>query len=74
MKKVVVFMLIFVVITFFIIEKKQETPSSLALLEENIKNDEKRAIFVSYIEYGNHLKGKTIENKKERITTMLETL
>lgn len=68
-------MLIFVIATFFVIERKQESPKTVALLEEQDQMDtEKRAIFISYIEYGKYLKGQPVEVQKQNLTSMLENL
>lgn len=73
MKKLIVVMIIFVVITFFIIENKKESSKDEVTLSYNLK-DEKRAIFISYIELQEYLKGKDIEEGKNTIKEMVNNL
>lgn len=74
MKKIWIVMIVFVVATCFMIEHKQEKPKTMALLNEQKELDEKRAIFVSYIEYGTLLKGKKETVQKQNLLTMLENI
>mgnify|MGYP004562805105 CR=1 FL=1 len=73
MKKLIVVMIIFVVITFFIIENKKESSKDDATLSYNLK-DEKRAIFISYIELQEYLKEKDIEEGENAIKEMVNNL
>ena len=76
-KKIIVVALILVIASFFVIEKKQveqEEKMVLANLIEEQDVNEKRAVFVSYIENGKYLKGKTVEEQKENLITMLDNL
>ena len=73
MKKLIVVMIIFVVITFFVIENKKESSKDEVTLSYNLK-DEKRAIFISYIELQEYLKEKDIEEGENVIKEMVNNL
>lgn len=73
MKKLIVVMIIFVVITFFVIENKKASSKDEVTLSYNLK-DEKRAIFISYIELQEYLKEKDIEEGENVIKEMVNNL
>ena len=71
MKKLILVVIIFVVITFFIMDSKKE--------EQNLPKedpvsleyeDEKRAIFISYIELEEYLNNKSVEESQSNIIQM----
>ena len=43
-------------------------------VKENIKKEETRAIFISYIELSKYLKDKTIEESKQNINNMINNI
>lgn len=71
MKKLIVVMIIFIVITFFIIGNKKEISSNTSLA---YNLEEKRAIYISYIELQEYLKTKDIEEGKTTIKEMINNL
>lgn len=74
MKKLIVVVTIFVVITFFVMEhklakkEKDEVPVSLTM------DDEKRALFISYIELEEYIKDKDNKTSKENIIKILDDM
>lgn len=78
LKKVIFVALIFVIASFFVIENKNKDPKTMALLDKNneIKKQEieKSAVFVSYIENEKYLKGKTEQQQKDNLISMLDNL
>ena len=75
MKKLILVVIIFVVITFFIMDSKKE--------EQNLPKedpvsleyeDEKRAIFISYIELEEYLNNKSVEESQSNIIQMLNNI
>lgn len=70
MKKIFFLILIaFFVFSFFIIEQKQKV-----ILNNNPINEEKRAIFLSYLEFNNYLKDKEEKISKENIINILDNI
>lgn len=72
MKKLIVVVMIFVVITFFVIGNKKDK-EELEQLSTNT-TDEKRAVFVSYLELETHIKGFDEENSKNNIMEILDNM
>lgn len=73
MKKLIVVMIIFVVITFFVIENKANDKKETNVVSFNLK-DEKRAVFISYIELGEYIRGKDNNTSKNNINKMLDNI
>lgn len=73
MKKLIVVMIIFVVITFFVIENKANDKKETNVVSFNL-NDEKRAVFISYIELGEYIRGKDNNTSKNNINKMLDNI
>ena len=73
MKKFILLVVIFIIATFFIIGNKQEQSKSK---EENTfsQKDEKRAIFISYIELNNYIKGKNSKTSKKNIDFIIANM
>ena len=70
MKKIFFLILIaFFVFSFFIIEQKQKV-----ILNNDPINEEKRAIFLSYLEFNNYLKDKEEKISKENIINILDNI
>ena len=74
MKKLIVVVMIFVVITFFIIEKKQEQQKEKDTQVSLNNNDERRAIFISYLELEKHIKGFDNTTSKTNIIKILDNM
>ena len=76
MKKLVVVALLFFLATFFVIEKKQAPTKTVGLLDTPRTNvtEEKRAVFISYLEYGTYLKGRSNEVQQANLIKMLDHL
>ena len=75
MKKLIVVVIIFVVITFFIMDIKKEEqklPKDETVSLEY--EDEKRAIFISYIELDEYINNKTNEESKTNIIKILDNI
>ena len=78
MKKFIYISIVFIIISFLIIEYKQNnkvysnTPKEKEVFEE--KDDETRAIFISYIDYSKILKNKDLEIKKNNLNEMIDNL
>lgn len=74
MKKLIVVVIIFVVITFFVMENKKEKQieknNPVALNYE----DERRAIFISYIELEEYIKNKDLNTSKANIIKILDNM
>lgn len=73
MKKFILLVVIFIVATFFVIGNKQEQ----AILEEAkafLEKEEKRAVFISYIELNNYIKGKNSTTSKKNIDYILTNM
>lgn len=66
-------MIIFVVITFFVIENKANDKKETNVVSFNLK-DEKRAVFISYIELGEYIRGKDNNTSKNNINKMLDNI
>ena len=73
MKKLIVVMIIFVVITFFVIENKANDKKETNVVSFNLK-DEKRVVFISYIELGEYIRGKDNNTSKNNINKMLDNI
>jgi len=71
MKKLIVVVMIFVVITFFIIGKKQEKKDEPVV---NNPPNEYRAIFISYLELENYIKGQDNNSSKNNIIEILNNM
>ena len=75
MKKLILVVIIFVVITFFIMDIKKEEqklPKDETVSLEY--EDEKRAIFISYIELDEYINNKTNEESKTNIIKILDNI
>lgn len=73
MKKFILLVVIFIVATFFIIGDKKEQAK---LKEEStfLEQNERRAIFISYLELNNYIKGKNAKTSKKNIDFILENM
>ena len=68
-KKIIIAVLFIIVTAILIIPEKNKNE----VQEVSNKLDEKRAIFISYIELSS-LKNKTIENQKKQITNIINNI
>lgn len=73
MKKFILFVVIFIIATFFVIGNKKEQEQ---LKEESVflEGDERRAIFISYLELNEYIKGKSSEVSKKNINFILNNM
>lgn len=76
MKKLVTVVLLFLVATCLIIEQKtkQEPKEKEVAYEQKEEKNEKRAIFISYLEYERYLEGQNEKKQKEEIDTMFKNM
>ncbi len=73
MRKIFLVVIIFVIITFFVIGNKKEVQKdNLAVALYNI--EEKRAVFISYIELQEYIKGKDKKTSQDNIIKILDNL
>ncbi len=73
MKKLIIVVIIFVVITFFVMGNKKIIKEDGIPVSLNTK-DEKRSVFISYIELEEYVKGKDSNTSKTNIRKMLDNL
>ncbi len=73
MKKLIIVVIIFVVITFFIMDNKKINTEKEVPVALNVAS-EKRAVFISYIELQEYIKGKSKEESQKNIIKMLDNL
>lgn len=74
MKKLIVVVIIFVVITFFVMGEKQEKQKEIDEIVMLDSNDERRAIFISYIELEEYIKDIDNNASKDNIITILDNM
>lgn len=77
MKKFILLVVIFVIATFFIIGKKQEEQQQEEQLQEEsafLEQDERRAIFISYLELNEYIKNKNTTTSKKNINFILKNM
>ena len=74
MKKIIIVVIIFVVITFFVIDKKKDQTPYEDLPVGLVTNDEKRAVFISYIELQEYIKGLDKNQSQNNIKAMLDNI
>ncbi len=71
MKKVILIVVMFVIATFFIIEDKNNINS---YVNNNINDNNVKAIYFSYIELEKYIKDKPIDTIKENINTIINNI
>lgn len=68
LKKIIIAIIFITLIAVFFIPENKKEP------EEEKEITEKRAIYISYLEYGEYLKGKSIDEQKRNIDSIVEML
>ena len=74
MKKLVIVVMIFIVITFFIIGRKLEQKKEQYVPVILTGDEERRAIFISYLELEEYIKDKDNNTSKENIINILDNM
>ena len=72
MKKLILVVITFVVITFFIISYKQELNNNESAFLN--KDEEYRAIFISYLEFDKYIKDLDNDTSKANIVKMIDNM
>ena len=74
MKKLIVIVIIFIVITFFIIGNKKEDQKDKDIQVFLNDQEERRAMFISYIELEEYIKDKDNNTSKDNIVKILDNM
>lgn len=77
MKKFILLVVIFVIATFFVIGKKQEDKHQEEQISDEsafLEQNERRAIFISYIELNEYIKNKNSTTSKKNINLILKNM